>query len=326
MIAFAHRRAFWFGIVAVSIGVVLHLPMYIGAADMGYQLAGMPMDPSMKAGMALIVVGIVLSAYGVVPRGARADPDRVAGLRVAALDEAPIQRAHLALLAVMAVAVTIDVMKPTTLAFVVPGMAQEYGLKSPLNPQGQVPVALFPLCALVGMVLGSAGWGWLGDRIEAGVDPARWRHVHRHIRVRRDACVRLEPAHVLSHGRGGRGMLPIAFALLAETIPARHRSWLMVLIGGDVAGAYIVTSLLASMLEPRFGWRVLWLIGLPTGVLLILLNRWIPESPRFLLAAGRVDEAEAVMAVRRPPRAGGSRGPLRGQAGTCSCSGGRSAV
>ena len=36
------------------------------------------------------------------------------------------------------------------------------------------------------------------------------------------------------------------------------------------------------MLEPRFGWRVLWLIGLPTGVLLILLNRWIPESPRFL--------------------------------------------
>jgi putative MFS transporter len=90
-------------------------------------------------------------------------------------------------------------------------------------------------------------------------------------------------------------MLPIAFALLAETIPARHRSWLMVLIGGDVAGAYVVTSFLASELEPRFSWRVLWLIGLPTGLLMILLNRWIPESPRFLLAAGRVEEAEAVM-------------------------------
>jgi putative MFS transporter len=92
------------------------------------------------------------------------------------------------------------------------------------------------------------------------------------------------------------GMLPIGFALLAETIPARHRSWLMVLIGGDVAGAYVLTSLLASTLEPRFGWRVLWLIGLPTGVLLILLNRWIPESPRFLLACGRTAEAGAVMA------------------------------
>src|SRR5262249_3174909 len=32
------------------------------------------------------------------------------------------------------------------------------------------------------------------------------------------------------------------------------------------------------------------------GILLIVLNRWIPESPRFLLANGRVDEARAVMA------------------------------
>src|SRR6266508_4916871 len=130
MIAFAHRRAFWFGIAAVSAGVVLHLPTYVGARAMGYRMAGMPMDPSMKAGMALIVIGIALSAYGLVPRGAGADPERVAGVQVAALDEAPLRRAHLTLLAVMAVAVTIDVMKPTTLAFVVPGVAEEYGLKS----------------------------------------------------------------------------------------------------------------------------------------------------------------------------------------------------
>src|SRR6266498_2344926 len=145
MIAFAHRRVFWLGIAAVSAGVALHLPTYVGARDMGYRLAGMPMDPSMKAGMALIVAGIALSGYGLVPRGAGSYPDRVAGVRVAALDEAPMRRAHLALLAVMAVAVTIDVLKPTTLAFVVPGVAREYGLKSPLNPHGQVPVALLPL-------------------------------------------------------------------------------------------------------------------------------------------------------------------------------------
>jgi thioredoxin reductase len=297
MIAFAHRRAFWFGIAAVSAGVVLHLPTYLAAGDMGYRLAGMPMDPSMKAGMALIVVGIALSAYGLVPRGAGADPERVAGVRVAALDEAPLRRAHLTLLAVMAVAVTIDVMKPTTLAFVVPGVAEEYGLKSPLNPQGQVPVALLPLCALVGMVVGSAGWGWLGDRIgrRASILLAAVMFIATSV------CGAM-PAFgwnllmCFLMGAAVGGMLPIAFALLAETIPARHRSWLMVLIGGDVAGAYVVTSLLASALEPRFGWRVLWLIGLPTGVLLILLNRWIPESPRFLLAAGRAAEAEAVMA------------------------------
>jgi putative MFS transporter len=39
----------------------------------------------------------------------------------------------------------------------------------------------------------------------------------------------------------------------------------------------------------------MWLIGLPTGLLLLLLNRWIPESPRFLLAMGRDEEAWMIM-------------------------------
>jgi len=62
-----------------------------------------------------------------------------------------------------------------------------------------------------------------------------------------------------------------------------------------IAAAYIITSWLASSLVPDFSWRILWLLGAPTGLLLILLNRWIPESPRYLLAAGRDAEARAVM-------------------------------
>lgn len=97
-------------------------------------------------------------------------------------------------------------------------------------------------------------------------------------------------------GIGAGGMLPITFALIAETVPARHRGWLMVLIGGGVAGAgYVLTSWLAGALTPHYSWRILWLIGLPTGLLLLILNRWIPESPRFLLAVGRREEAESVM-------------------------------
>jgi putative MFS transporter len=97
-------------------------------------------------------------------------------------------------------------------------------------------------------------------------------------------------------GIGAGGMLPIAFALMAETIPARHRGWLMVLIGGDIAGAYVITSWLAGALTPTYSWRIMWLIGLPTGLLFIALNHWIPESPRYLIARGRNAEAQAVMA------------------------------
>lgn len=294
---FHHRGAFWAGVVAVSTGVALHLPMYLESRHMEYHMAGMPMSVSMRTGMALIVIGLGLTAYGVIPRGGAAVAEQARRIRVQALDDAPVRKAHVALVVVMATAVTIDVMKPTTLAFVLPGMTDEYGLRGPLNPDGRVPVALFPFCALVGMAIGSFGWGWLGDRIgrRASILLAGIMFIATSIcGAMPGFSWNLLMCFLMGVAVGG--MLPIAFALLAETIPARHRGWLMVLIGGDVAGAYVLTSFLSSELEPRFSWRALWLIGLPTGVLLILLNRWIPESPRFLLATGRTAEAEQVMA------------------------------
>jgi MFS transporter, putative metabolite:H+ symporter len=297
-IAYEHPAGFWFGITAITVGVILHLPMYIGARDMHYHLAGMAPDASMMFGMVLIVVGLAMTAYGLFPRLSEVSRGYVSRIRVRALDDAPINAAHVGLLLVMAAAVTIDVMKPTTLSFVAPGAAKEYGLKSPLNPTASVPVALYPLSGIGGTVIGSFVWGWFGDRIGrrasillSGV-----------IFIATAICGAMPNFYwnlgtCFIMGLGVGGMLPIIFALMAETIPARHRGWLMILIGGDVAGAYIITSWLASTIgaPERFGWRVLWLLGLPTGVILILLNHWIPESPRFLLAHGRDEEARAIM-------------------------------
>jgi MFS transporter, putative metabolite:H+ symporter len=294
---FHHRGAFWAGVVAVSVGVGLHFPMYVGAREMDYRMAGMPMDLPMRSGMALIIAGLALAAYGLIPRGRGVVAEQARQIKVQALDDAPIRKSHVALVLVMATAVTIDVMKPTTLAFVMPGMSLEYGLKGPLNPDGTTPVTLLPLFALTGMVTGSFCWGWLGDRIgrRASILLAGIMFVATSVcGAMPGFSWNLLMCFLMGVAVGG--MLPIAFALLAETIPARHRGWLMVLIGGDVAGAYVLTSFLSSVLEPRFSWRALWLIGLPTGVLLIGLNRWIPESPRFLLATGRAAEAEQVMA------------------------------
>lgn len=295
-ISYGRPVAFWAGIAAVTTGVGLHLPMYLGADDMGYRLVDMSVNAPMILGMALIVLGIAATAFGLLKKPAGVSGGDLAGVRVRALDDAAIRPAHVGLLLVMAVAVTIDVMKPTTLAFVLPGFAEEYGLKSPVNPTGHPPAALLPLAGIAGTVIGSFVWGGLGDRIGrraaillAGV-----------LFIATAICGTM-PLYELNlvmcfvMGLGVGGMLPITFALIAETIPARHRGWLMVLIGGDIAGAYVITSWLSTSLVPDYSWRILWLIGAPTGLLLIVLNRWIPESPRFLLAQGRAEEARAVM-------------------------------
>lgn len=292
---FHHPAAFWLGTTAVTLGVTLALPMYLGSAETGYQLSGMAMDVPMKLGMVLVLAGLAATLYGLFPSLA-ARPGAAARIRVQALDDATLSRAHVGLLLVMAAAVTIDVMKPVTLSFVVPDMGREYGLKSVFNPGGAVPVAYLPLFGITGTVLGSFLWGWLGDRIGrrasillAGV-----------LFIATAACGSM-PSYRWNFfmcfvmGLAVGGMLPITFALLAETVPARHRGWLMVLIGGDVAGAYVITSWLSAELTPTYGWRILWLLGLPTGLILVLLNRWIPESPRFLIQNGREAEARAVM-------------------------------
>jgi MFS transporter, putative metabolite:H+ symporter len=298
-IRYEHPGAFWFGVAAVTTGVLLHLPFYFSARHDHYILAGKTPDAAMWVGMALILVGLASTAYGVFPKLSEVSRGYVSKIKVRAMDEAPIKPAHVGLLLVMAAAITIDVMKPTTLAFIAPGAAKEYGLKSPLNPTAHaLPIALYPLSGISGTVCGSFLWGWFGDKIGRRASILLAAIIFVAVAVC-GAMPVFEANLVVCFimGLGVGGMLPIAFALMSETIPARHRGWLMVLIGGDVAGAYIITSWLASTIAApdRFGWRMLWLISLPTGLILMLLNRFIPESPRFLLQHGREEEARAIM-------------------------------
>ncbi|MDQ6804044.1 MAG: MFS transporter [Actinomycetota bacterium] len=297
--SFEHPVSFWAGVAAVTIGTLMQLPMYFGAKHMGYRLRGMPFDATMSVGMGLMFVGIGLTVYGLLPRVSATGKTAASRIKVKALDDAPITRSHVALILVMAAAITIDVMKPTTLAFIAPGAAAEYGLRSPLNPHSTgLPIALYPLAGIGGTVVGSLIWGSLADRIGRRASIL----IAAVIFIATSTCgamptypMNLATCFIMGLGVGG--MLPIIFALASETIPARHRGWIIVLIGGDVAGAYIIMSWLASTIGSphEYGWRSLWLVGIPISLVLVLINRWIPESPRFLLQHGREREARAVM-------------------------------
>jgi putative MFS transporter len=97
-------------------------------------------------------------------------------------------------------------------------------------------------------------------------------------------------------GVAAGGMLPVTYALLAEMMPSKHRGWALVLVGGlGAVGGYFAASTFSAILQPFFGWRILWVLNLPTGLSLVVLGAFMPESAKFLLARGRREEASRVM-------------------------------
>jgi MFS family permease len=87
-----------------------------------------------------------------------------------------------------------------------------------------------------------------------------------------------------------------------ELIPARHRGRVGLMINGSFwLGAALGSGATVLLLDPaRFapdlGWRLGFGIGAALGLLILLLRRAIPESPRWLLTHGHEEEAERIMA------------------------------
>src|SRR5258708_2303205 len=118
-ITFQHPAAFWAGTAAVTTGVLAHFPTFLGASAMGYRLKGMPMSGIMLAGMLMILLGLGLAAYGLIPFGktARVEHQGTSQLHFHAMDSAHLTRQHWGLLFILGVALIVDVMKPATLGF-----------------------------------------------------------------------------------------------------------------------------------------------------------------------------------------------------------------
>ncbi len=290
---FADRRsalAFWLGSLFVVGGVLLHLPMFIMAHALHYRLAGMPMGADMLWGMALIVGGAAAAAYGLQPKRPSLG-HRVSHERIVAPEDAPLTRWHWAAGAALALALVVDIMKVSSLGFVIPGMRVEYGIS-------QAEVALLPLSALTGATLGSFIWGALADLYG------------------RRATILLSAVMFIGTsicgampsfgwnlfmcflmGASAGGMLPVAYALLAEIMPTRHRGWSLIVVGSAGAlGGFLAASGFSAMLQPEFGWRIMWFLNLPSGLMLIAVSPLIPESARFLVHIGRPEEARATLA------------------------------
>ena len=287
------RRGVWafaLGVIAVTDGVLLHIPMFLMGRHNHFILAGMPMGWDMVAGMVAIVLGIGIAAYGLLPKDIGSQLAAQDQIVVSPPEDAPMGWAHWSLMAVLVIALVIDVMKPATLGFVLPGMMTEYEVD-------KATVSAFPFSALVGTVIGSILWGILADIYgrKASILLAAVMFVGTSICGAMPSLA-WNVAMCFMMGVAAGGMLPVTYALLAEMMPSKQRGWALVLVGGlGAVGGYFAASGFSALLQPFFGWRILWLLNLPTGLTLVLLGALIPESAKFLLARGRREEARRVM-------------------------------
>ena len=291
-LSFHHPVAFWLGCALITAGVFAHLPMFMMGEHTHWQMVGMPMTTEMWVGMGMIPVGLALAAFGLMPRLAlmrqALHGDRHVHFHIA--DGVPLNAEHWKLVVVLVIALAVDVMKPATLGFVMPGMSLEYAI-------AESTASLLALVALTGTTVGSVLWGRVADLFgrRAAILLSALMFIGTAI------CGAMPTfewnlAMCFLMGMSAGGLLPITFTLMAETVPSAHRGWLLVALGGiGTSAGYLLASGAAAWLEPMFSWRVLWLLGLPTGAIIVVLYRFIPESPRFLSNVGLESQARAVL-------------------------------
>ena len=92
-------------------------------------------------------------------------------------------------------------------------------------------------------------------------------------------------------GFGIGGLYSVDLPLVQEFMPIRRRGLIGGIVTALIPAGTLLGSLSAAFLTPLIGWRGLFLIGMAPALLALLFRLWMRESPRFLIAQGRYEDA-----------------------------------
>lgn len=98
---------------------------------------------------------------------------------------------------------------------------------------------------------------------------------------------------VMGAGLGAENV--VGYATMTEFVPPQTRGKWLGIISVFVVGGLPATGLLGTLIIPRFGWRIMFVLGGLGAMVVWYLRKALPESPRWLESIGRTEEADAVL-------------------------------
>jgi MFS transporter, putative metabolite:H+ symporter len=210
---------------------------------------------------------------------------------VARIERLPISPWHVKARVLVGVATFFDAFDALAIAFVLPVLV-------PLWKLGGPQIGFLISAGYLGQLLGALLFGWLAQRIGL-VRSLAWSVGF--FAVMSAACAFATNYEMLLAFRTLQGVglgaeVPIAAVYISEIARAKGRGRFVLLYELIFPIGLVAAGLLGRWIVPNFGWQYMFWIGAIPALLAIVMPRLLPESPRWLAARGRDNEAEASMA------------------------------
>lgn len=206
------------------------------------------------------------------------------------LENLPVGSFHYKLLAVTGLGWLFDSMDTGLISFVLPILAKDWGL----TPE---QVGWIGSIGLIGMALGAVLAGTIADKfgrkkvfaatvilysVATGLCAVAWSYESL-----------LFFRFLVGFGLGGE--LPVAATLMSEYAPSHLRGRFIVLLESFWGVGWLVAALISYLLIPKFGWHIAFIIGAMPALYVFLIRLHMPESIRYLISKGKVDEAQQII-------------------------------
>lgn len=210
---------------------------------------------------------------------------------MARLERIPHSRWHVKVRLIIGVVTFFEAFDQLLVAYTLPSIREEWGL-------GTAQMTLAVTAGSVGMLVGALLSGWAADNLGR----VRTIRIALAITVLASIGLFLSPSFTVYvllrflQGLGIGGEVPVAAAYIGELARAHGRGRFVLLYELVFPAGTLFAALLATWMVPALGWRAIYLVGALPVVMLVLIRRHVPESPRWLAARGRFDEAEVELA------------------------------